>query len=479
MNRNDYVHPLGSRYASAAMADLLSPQRRVEVWRRLWLALAETQAELGLDISPNALAEMRTVLKSVDLERAAEYESKLRHDVMAHVHLLGDDAPAARGIIHLGATSAFITDNADLLVTRDALHLIRSRVVRCLLALAEFADRYAALPTLGYTHFQTAQPTTVGKRATLWAQDLLLDLEELEHRTASLRFRGAKGTTGTQASFLELFDGDGNKVDALDRTVSRKMGFHESYAVTGQTYPRKVDQAVAATLAGVGVSLSKSAHDIRLLSHLQELEEPFGKNQVGSSAMPYKRNPMRSERICALARHVIVLAQDPAVTAATQWLERTLDDSANRRVSLNDAFLALDGALVVAENVFSGLVVNEGVIARRLDAELPYLVSETLLMRASARGGDRQRLHERIRIHALASRAVQTESGGSPDVLDRIASDAAFGSVDPDEIEAVRTPAAAIGRAPDQVARFLEGLRPAIAPFLEEAKSLEDASLRV
>ena len=327
-----YIHPLADRYASAQMQELFSPMRKFGTWRRLWLALAESQAELGLEISEEALSQMREALDNIDLESAAEYERRFRHDVMAHVHLFGDAAPAARAVIHLGATSAFIGDNTDLILHREAMTLTLKRVVRCISALAIFAEEYASLPTLAYTHFQPAQPTTVGKRATLWAQDLLLDLEELEYRISSLRFRGIRGTTGTQASFLELFDGDHSKVDALDSAVGLRMGFENSYSLSGQTYPRKVDFAVQSTLAGVAASLSKIAHDWRILAHLREVEEPFESEQIGSSAMPYKRNPMRAERICALARHVIVLAQDPAFTAATQWLERTLDDSANRRV---------------------------------------------------------------------------------------------------------------------------------------------------
>ena len=477
-----YDHPLSGRYASRDMQRIFSQRERIGTWRRLWLALAEAQAELGLSIPPNAVDEMSRNLDSADLNRAAEYERKLRHDVMAHVRLFGDDAPSARGIIHLGATSAFITDNADLIVMRDALGLVRTRIVRCLDALGRFARAHADLPTLGFTHLQPAQPTTVGKRATLWAQDLLLDLEEIEHRISSLRFRGARGTTGTQASFLELFGGDGAKVDALDRAVQAKMGFSSGYAVTGQTYPRKVDHAVVASLAGVGASLSKMGHDLRLLAHLREIEEPFGRNQIGSSAMPYKRNPMRAERMCALARHVIVLAQDPAITAATQWLERTLDDSANRRMSIPDAFLALDGCLVVAENVASGMTVNRNVVARRLSDELPYLASEAILMRATAGGGDRQELHERIRRHALASRERQLAEGAAPDSLDRIKADEAFVAVGIDgaDVREAADPVRATGRAAEQVDRFLKDLlEPAIAPYLEAASILDRPTLHV
>lgn len=476
-----YVHPLGSRYASPQMASLLSPEVRVGVWRRLWLALAESQAELGLEIPARAIEEMKVALDTADLERAREHEERTRHDVMAHILLFGEDAPAARGILHLGATSAFVTDNADLVVMRDALRLVRSRIVRCLRALADFASEHADLPTLGFTHFQAAQPTTVGKRATLWAQDLLLDLEEIGHRIESLRFRGVTGATGTQASFLELFDGDGNRVDALDQAVRTRMGFRESYLATGQTYPRKVDQGVAGTLAGIAASLSKTAHDIRLLSHLQEVQEPFGSEQVGSSAMPYKRNPMRSERVCALTRHVIALAQNSAVTAATQWLERTLDDSANRRLSIPDAFLALDGALVVSENIFRGLVVNRDVIARRLEAELPYLACETLLMRATSRGADRQELHSRIRRHAMASRKRELERRLAPDVLHRISEDPVFRAVGvaEDDLREAADARRAAGRAPEQVRIFLGRLDSAIEPYRSEADRLPEPALRV
>ena len=450
-----YVHPLAERYASPEMQRIFSPARRFGTWRRLWLALAESEAELGLDIPFEALEQMRAHLDSLDLTRASEYEKRFRHDVMAHVHLFGDDAPKARGIIHLGATSAFIGDNTDLIVHREALDLVRTRVVRCLAALAEFAREHARLPTLGYTHLQPAQPTTVGKRATLWMQDLLLDLEELDHRVKVLRFRGVRGTTGTQASFLELFEGDHDKVDALDRAVSRRMGFEEAYPVSGQTYPRKVDYAVQASLAGVAASVSKLGHDLRLLAHLREVEEPFESEQIGSSAMPYKRNPMRAERMCALARHVIVLAQDPAFTAATQWLERTLDDSANRRVSIPDAFLALDGCLVLLENVARGLIVNPEIVRRNLAEHLPFRATETILMHATSRGGDRQELHERIRKHSMAAARRMKEEGADADLLERIADDDAFGLAR-DDLEELVDPARFVGRAPEQVARFLD-----------------------
>lgn len=474
-----YSHPLSERYASREMQQIFSPRKRFGTWRRLWLALAESQAELGLDISDTALEQMRAALDSFDLERAAEYERRFRHDVMAHVHLFGDDAPEAKGIIHLGATSAFIGDNTDLILLREAMGLIRKRLVRCVAALADFAREHASVATLAYTHLQPAQPTTVGKRATLWIQDLLLDIEELDHRIDVLRFRGVRGTTGTQASFLELFEGAHDKVDALDKAVGQRMSFESTYAVTGQTYPRKVDFAVQASLAGVGASLSKMGNDWRILAHLREVEEPFEAEQIGSSAMPYKRNPMRAERMCALARHVIVLAQDPAFTAATQWLERTLDDSANRRLSMPDAFMALDGCLVLAENVATGLIVNPEVVRRNLAEHLPFMATETILMRATSRGGDRQELHERIRKHSMAAAARMKEGGAQADLLERISGDEAFG-LDEDELQALVDPARFVGRAPEQVARFLDAT---VAPVLErlsqEAQQLQEAELHV
>ncbi len=407
-----YSHPL-ERYASGEMQAIFAPAKRYGTWRRLWLALAASQHELGLPIPQEALDEMRSGLDEIDLAKAAEYERRFRHDVMAHIHLFGDVAPAARGIIHLGATSAFVGDNTDLILHRDALTLIRDRVIRCIARLADFAADHRDLPTLGFTHFQPAQPTTVGKRATLWLQDLLLDIEELDFRLKTIRFRGVRGTTGTQASFLELFEGDHDKVDALDEAVAHRMGFGERYGVTGQTYTRKVDAQILGTVANVAASASKMGHDLRLLAHLREVEEPFEEEQIGSSAMPYKRNPMRAERICALARHVIVLAQDPLFTAATQWLERTLDDSANRRLSIPDAFLALDGILVLVENVSSGLVVNPQVVRKNLDEHLPFMATETILMHATAAGGDRQELHERIRRHSMAA-ADRMKNEGAP-----------------------------------------------------------------
>ncbi|TVP55593.1 MAG: adenylosuccinate lyase [Gemmatimonadales bacterium] len=436
------------------MQRIFSPSHRFGTWRRLWLALAESQRELGLEISSEALEQMRAKLGDLDLERAAEYERRFRHDVMAHVHLFGEVAPAARGIIHLGATSAFIGDNTDLLLHREALTLLRARMVRSARALGDFARTHRTLPTLGYTHFQPAQPTTVGKRATLWIQDLLLDIEDVDFRLERLRFRGVRGTTGTQASFLELFEGDHGKVEELDRRVGRKMGFERNYGVTGQTYPRKVDAALLGTLAGIGASVSRFGNDLRLLAHLREVEEPFEEEQIGSSAMPYKRNPMRAERMCALGRHAITLFQDPAMTAATQWLERTLDDSANRRLSIPDAYLTLDGALVLYENVASDLRVHPAQIRRNLEVHLPFMATETFLMQAVRRGGDRQELHERIRQHAFAA-SQRMKEGADADLIDRIADDQAFGLTREEIVEAIQ-PGRFIGRAPEQVDLFLE-----------------------
>ncbi|MGH7457511.1 MAG: adenylosuccinate lyase [Longimicrobiaceae bacterium] len=462
-NSDSYSNPLTDRYGSAEMARIFSPAFKFGSWRRLWLALAEAERELGLPISEEAVGALRAHLDDTDLERAAELEKELRHDVMAHVHHLGEQAPEAKGIIHLGATSAFVGDNTDLIQHREALRLIRQRLVRCISALSSFAREHRALPTLGFTHFQPAQPTTVGKRATLWLQDLLLDLEEVEFRLSSLRFRGARGTTGTEASFLELFDGDSAKVRRLNEIIAKKFSFDEVYGVTGQTYPRKVDAALLATLAGVAQSASKLGHDLRLLAHLREVEEPAGERQVGSSAMPYKRNPMRAERICALARHAIILALDPAFTAATQWLERTLDDSANKRIAIPEAYLTVDAILLLVHNVASGLEVHPAVMRRRLAAELPFLATENLIMRVAKKGGDRQLLHERVRIHALAAAGRVKDGDGENDLLDRVADDQTFG-VTREELADGLEPDSYVGRAPAQVDDFL---RDWVEPVLE------------
>ncbi len=437
------------------MSRIFSDRTKFVTWRRLWIALAEAEQELGLAIPEDALAAMRANVDNIDLEQAAAHEKRLRHDVMAHVHHFADVAPAAGGVIHLGATSAYVTDNTEMLAHRDGLLIIRRRLLSCIGELAKFALKYRDMPTLGYTHFQPAQPTTVGKRATLWIQDLLLDVEEIDHRLTTVRFRGVRGTTGTEASFLELFDGDHAKVEELNVRISQKMGFEKLYGVTGQTYTRKSDYAFLASLAGVAVSASKIANDLRLLQHLKEIEEPFEKEQIGSSAMAYKRNPMRAERISALARHVIALTINPAFTAATQWLERTLDDSANRRIAIPEAYLGVDAILLLLHNISAGLVVRPAVIRRNLEEELPFMATEGILMDAVKRGGNRQVLHERIRIHSLAAAEQVKEHGERNDLVDRIAADDAF-SLPRSALDALLDPAKHIGRAPQQVDRFLE-----------------------
>ncbi len=462
-----YISPLSQRYASPAMQALWGERRRIGLWRRLWLALLEVQQELGLEIPDRALAEARAHLDDADLERAAEHEKRLRHDVMAHIHHLGEQAPAARPFIHLGATSAYVTDNADLILMREGLDLLLGRLAAVLVALGHLARRYRALPCLAYTHFQPAQLTTVGKRVTLWMQEFLLDGEELLHRRDTLEFRGVKGTTGTQASFLELFHGDDDKVRELDVRVTRKMGFAKAFAVTGQTYPRKVDAQVLAALSGIAESAAKFATDLRLLQHEGEILEPFESDQVGSSAMAYKRNPMRAERMTGLARFVIELEGNAWHTAAEQWLERTLDDSANRRLVIPEAFLATDAILVLATNVAAGLEVREPVIARHVAAQLPFLATEHLLMRGVAAGGDRQRLHEVIRTHALAVAQAVAEQDAANDLLERLARDPAFKAlkvaVRRDELD----PAAYVGRAPRQVDDFLNQAVPALLRRIE------------
>ena len=455
--------PLGGRYASPAMQELWGEAHRAGLWRRLWLALAESEQALGLPVPDAALAEMRAHLDTVDLARAAEFERRFRHDVMAHVHAFGEQAPAARPFLHLGATSAFVTDNADLVVIRDALRLVLGRLVGTLEALAEFARRHAALPCLAYTHFQPAQLTTVGKRATLWMQDLALDVEEVLRRLETLRFRGCQGTTGTQASFLELFGGDHARVRELERQVAARMGFDAAFAVTGQTYPRKLDSMVLDALSGVAQSAAKFAADLRLLQHEGELLEPFEAEQIGSSAMAYKRNPMRAERIGALARFVISLQANGAHTAAAQWLERTLDDSANRRLSLPESFLATDAILLLAGNIAAGLEVREPVIARHVAAQMPFMATERWLMLGTAAGGDRQELHEVVRRHSLA--VAEAVSRGEPnDLLARLAAAPEFAGVPAAALQAELEPARYVGRAPEQVGEFLaEFLEPLLA----------------
>ncbi|QDV74047.1 adenylosuccinate lyase [Botrimarina mediterranea] len=470
-----YENPLISRYASRPMASLWGAQKKFSTWRRLWVWLAEAEAELGLPITAAQLDELRAKVDDIDFTAAAGYEKKLRHDVMAHVHTYGDACPNAKGIIHLGATSNFVVDNADVIVIRESLELVASRLAAVIDALAAFAEKHRDLPTLGFTHLQPAQPTTVGKRATLWCYDLALDLAEVEHRIATLKARSTKGTTGTQASFLELFEGDHDKCRQLEQRVAEKMGFDASYAVTGQTYPRKVDAQVLDCLSGIAASAHKATTDLRILAMRKEIEEPFEEHQIGSSAMPYKRNPMRSERIGALSRFVMSLAQNGAATHATQWMERTLDDSANRRLSLPQAFLGVDAVLVIYENVARGMVVYPEVIAKNLREELPFMITENVLMEAVKAGGDRQDLHEKIRQHSQAAGAVVKQQGGANDLLDRLRSDDAFKAVD---LGSIADPSQLVGRAPQQVDEFLTEV---VAPIRERYadRAAEGEELRV
>jgi adenylosuccinate lyase len=452
MTHDRYDNPLISRYASDQMAELWSEQRKFSTWRRLWVVLAQAERELGLPISEAQVAELAAYTDDIDFAAAAAYEKKLRHDVMAHVHAYGDVCPTARPIIHLGATSCYVTDNADLLLMREGLQLLARRLAAVIDQLATFAQEHRELACLGFTHMQPAQPTTVGKRACLWAYDLALDLAEVEHRIASLKARSVKGTTGTQASFLALFDGDHAKVRRLERLVAQMLGFDASYAVTGQTYSRKVDSQVLDVLSGISQSAHKLATDLRLLASRKEMEEPFDADQIGSSAMAYKRNPMRCERVCGLARFVMSLQSSAAATAAVQWMERTLDDSANRRLVIPQAFLAADAILVLLQNITGGLVVYPKTIAANLAAELPFMASENILMAAVQAGGDRQDLHERIRRHSQAAAQRVKQEGAANDLLARLAADAAFANVD---LAAATDARQFVGRAPEQVAEFL------------------------
>ena len=450
-----YSSPLAERYASAAMLSLWSPQTRYGLWRRLWLALAECEQALGVDISAAAIAEMRAHLDDIDFAAVAHFEKRFRHDVMAHVHAFGDAAPAARGVIHLGATSAFVTDNGDLIQIRRGLELLQTRLHAVLGGLATFARRWRAEPTLGYTHLQPAQLTTVGKRATLWMQDLVIDLADLDYRIANLPLRGVKGTTGTQASFLALFKGDHSKVRELDRRVTAAMGFRASIPVSGQTYTRKLDAQVLSVLSGIAASAAKFASDIRMLQAFGEIEEPFEKEQIGSSAMAYKRNPMRAERINSLARFVLSLETNANQTHSVQYFERTLDDSANRRLVIPESFLATDAILILMENIAAGLEVHPARIRARVADELPFMATEALLVRAVEAGGDRQQVHEVIRVHSIAAARAMKDEGKSNDMLVRLAADPAF-TVPFDDVRAVTDPSHFIGRAPQQVDEFLD-----------------------
>jgi adenylosuccinate lyase len=467
-----YQNPLIERYASAEMCRNFSDKRKYSTWRRLWVALAEVEKELGIGIiTDKQIQEMRKHQDDVNFDVANGYERKMRHEVMAHVHAYGDQCPAAKPIIHLGATSAFVMDNADLIMMRDGLKLLRKTLVNVINALSGFAERYAHLPTLGFTHFQPAQLTTVGKRTCLWIQDFILDLEDLEQRISSqgLRFRGAKGTTGTQQSFMALFNGDEEKVKRLDELVTQRMGFDGAFPVTGQTYTRKVDTQALFVLANIAQSAHKFANDIRLLQSMREIEEPFEAEQVGSSAMPYKRNPMRCERITALARHVICNALNPAFTAASQWLERTLDDSANRRISIPEAFLATDAILNIVLNVSSGFVVNPKVIELHVRQELPFMITEEVLMAAVSAGGDRQMLHKRIQEHAMESIRLVKEEGKENDLLERLENDPLFSMVNERLRKEFANPEKLVGRAPNQVHEFIRGI---VKPILTRHKDL-------
>ena len=424
--KNTYETPLNSRYASKEMQYIFSPDRKFTTWRKLWVALAESEMEMGLPVTQAQVDELKAHIDDIDYENARRHEERVRHDVMAHVHAYGDVCPNARGIIHLGATSCYVTDNADVLMLRDALKLIRTKVVETLRRLRTFALEYKGLPTLGFTHLQPAQLTTVGKRATLWMQDLLMDLNDIDYMLSQLKLLGNKGATGTQISFLALFNGDGDKVEELERRIAHKMGMEAVFPVSGQTYPRKLDSRVLNVLSGVAQSAYKFAQDLRILQSLKEVEEPFEKNQIGSSAMAYKRNPMRSERICALARHVMALTQDASMTASTQWFERTLDDSANRRLSLPEAFLSLDAVLELYANIASNMVVYPKIIARHIDENLPFMATENIMMEAVRLGGDRQEIHERIRVHSQAAAYRMKAEGLDNDLLERIAGDDAF-----------------------------------------------------
>jgi adenylosuccinate lyase len=475
-SENVYENPLISRYASREMAQLWSTERRIGLWRELWIILAETEQELGLAISDSQLDELRAFRDTLNLDVADRYERELRHDVMAQVHAYGDQCPNARGIIHWGATSCYVTDNSDLMMYRDAMKMVRRRLVACVSALAKFADQNKAVPCLAYTHLQPAQPTTVGKRATLWAYDLVLDLVEVDHRLESMLARSAKGTTGTQASFLQLFHGDHAKVRQLEQRIAERIGFPSSYAVTGQTYPRKVDAQLLDCLGGIAVSLHKLATDIRLLANRKEIEEPFEKQQIGSSAMAYKRNPMRCERICGLTRFVMSLQSSPSMTAAVQWFERTLDDSANRRLVIPQAFLAIDASLVLLQNVTEGLVVYPKTIEKNLREELPFMATESILMAAVAAGGDRQELHELIRVHSQAA-AYEVKAEGRPnDLMNRIANDPAFKNIPLDDL---LDPIQFVGRAPQQVDDFITEVVQPILRSSSDSNVVVSAEVRV
>ena len=468
MANDRYQSPLSERYASKEMQYIFSPDKKFRTWRKLWIALAETEKELGLPITQEQIDELKAHAEDINYDVAKEREKVVRHDVMSHVYAYGQQCPKAKGIIHLGATSCYVGDNTDIILMAEALEIVKKKLVNVIAELADFAEKYKELPTLAFTHFQPAQPTTVGKRATLWLQEFEMDLEDLEYVKSTLKLLGSKGTTGTQASFLELFDGDQETIDKIDPMIAEKMGFATCYPVSGQTYSRKVDTRVLNVLAGIAASAHKMSNDIRLLQHLKEVEEPFEKTQIGSSAMAYKRNPMRSERIASLSRYVMIDALNPAITSATQWFERTLDDSANKRLSVPEGFLAIDGILDLCLNVVDGLVVYPKVIEKRLMSELPFMATENIMMDAVKAGGDRQELHERIReLYMEAGRNVK-EKGLDNNLLDLIAADPAF-NLNEEELKKTMDPAKYVGRAPIQVTNYLNQV---IRPLLERNKEL-------
>ena len=467
-NYSEYISPLSQRYPSKEMKYLFSPEKKFTTWRKLWIALAEAEKQLGLDITDRQIKELRDNRENVNYREARAREKVVRHDVMSHVYAYGLQCPNAKGIIHLGATSCYVGDNTDLIIMRDALVLVRNKIINVLKNLADFALKYADMPTLAYTHFQAAQPTTVGKRATLWAHDLLLDLEDIDNLIDGLRLLGSKGTTGTQASFMELFDGDEEKCRRLDKIIAEKMGFKACYPVSGQTYSRKIDFKVLSVLSGVAQSAHKFSNDMRLLQHLKEIEEPFEKSQIGSSAMAYKRNPMRCERMAALANYVISDLNNAAVTSSTQWFERTLDDSANKRLSISEGFLAVDGILQLYMNVTANMVVYPKVIEKHIMAELPFMATENIMMDAVKAGGDRQELHEKIRVHSMAAGAVVKNEGKENDLLERIAADESFG-LTLEQLKARMNPAEYVGRAPGQTREFV---RDYLNPIFEENKDI-------
>ena len=468
MSTDRYVSPLSERYASKEMQYIFSPDMKFRTWRRLWIALAETEKELGLNITQEQIDELKAHKDDINYDVAKERERQVRHDVMSHVYAYGVQCPKAKGIIHLGATSCYVGDNTDIIVMAEALKLVQKKLVNVIAELSKFADKYKEQPTLAFTHFQPAQPTTVGKRATLWTQEFLMDLEDLEYVMGTLKLLGSKGTTGTQASFLELFEGDQETIDKIDPMIAEKMGFKNCYPVSGQTYSRKVDTRVLNILAGIAASAHKMSNDIRLLQHLKEVEEPFEKSQIGSSAMAYKRNPMRSERIASLSRYVMVDALNPAITSATQWFERTLDDSANKRLSIPEGFLAIDGILDLCLNVVDGLVVYPKVIEKHMMAELPFMATENIMMDAVKAGGDRQELHERIRELSMeAGRTVKVE-GKDNDLLERIAADPAF-NLTIEELRKSMEPSRYVGRAKEQTVTFIEKT---VQPVLDAHKDM-------